>query len=240
MSLADRTDLTVHRYDQHDVRLGRHVVHDPRSRNYPIRAALAGAPQTVAAFRHKVYSPRPLPSQQIGCCTGVSEAVQADTAGNRIKGVTLGMDDAVTCYSGATRLDPFKGEYPPDDTGSSGTAAAQAAIDLGWSTRYEWAFNGTEQILAALHDRPVSVGTRWDNRMFRPDPVTHMIEPGGGVAGGHQWTLIGWDPKADAFWGICWWGDGFGLNGMFRIRRTHLGELLADQGDAHVSYRKLK
>jgi hypothetical protein len=218
-----------------DPRLGRLVRHDPRSRAYPFTAT--EAPRRDIQLRG--YGPHPVPNQTIGCCTGVDAAVKCNVVGNRVKGVILDMDDAVRIYTRATHLDDGPGAYPPDDTGSSGLAAAQASKEFGLITRYEWIFTGTAGIYAALTaGHPVGVGTRWDTRMFDPDPTTGLVEPGGDVAGGHQWTVTGYRRKLDAFVGQCWWGAwGLGDAGRFLIRRGDLEQLLADQGDAHITYR---
>jgi hypothetical protein len=228
-------DLHVVRIDQRDPRLGRHVVHDPRSRAYAVNAPPLDS--VLRSFRHRVFSPNPLPRQTIGCCTGVDQCVRADAHGNRIRGVILGLDDAVRIYTRATQLDGFPGEYPADDTGSSGLAAAKAAQEAGIIDRYEWIFGGVGQVLAALRDRPVGVGTRWHEDMFNPDPRTFLVTPTGPIVGGHQWSIIGYSKRFEAFEGLCWWGDDFGSHGLFRIRKAHLAELLADDGDAHVTYR---
>lgn len=235
-------DLHVVTVDQQDPRLGRQVVHDPQSRRF----AYAVDPVTelpARRFRHRVYDPYPTPAQRIGCCTLVDQAVRANTKGNRVRGEVLGMAWAEKWYEWATRNDPWPGSYPPEDTGSSGLAAAKAAQEAGVVARYEWLFAGARQVLAALAGadgkppRPVGVGTWWYADMFDPDPETLLVRPTGGRVGGHQWTAIGWEPRLQAVEGYCWWGPGFGQGGRFRIRLGDLDELLADDGDAHVTYR---
>jgi hypothetical protein len=228
-------DLHVIRIEQQDERLGRHVVHDPASRRFAFTAE--APPKRDITLR--VYNPRPLPSQTIGCCTGVDQAVKCNTAGNRVKGVVLDMDDAVQIYSRATGLDPWPGEWPPTDTGSSALAACKAAQSLGLVDRYEWIFNGVDGVLAALAaGKPVGVGSWWYASMFSTDPATGLVQVTGRKAGGHEWTVIGYRKKYDAFVGQCWWGQDFGKNGRFLIRRNNLADLLADDGDAHIVRRK--
>jgi hypothetical protein len=231
-------DLHVVTVDQLDPRLGRQVVHDPRSRRFPFQATTEPARRDVTL---RVYQPRPLPNQLLGCCTGVAECVMADTAGNRVKGQTLGMGDAVKIYSQATQLDPWDGQYPPTDTGSSGLAAAKAAVEFGIGSRYEWIFNGPDGILAALTaGHPVSVGTWWLHDMWDVDPTTGLIHVGGNRDGGHQWTVIGYRRKLDAFLGQCWWHPwGYRNTGRFLIRRAELADLLNDDGDAHITRRRV-
>lgn len=236
------SDLHVVTVAQQDPRLGRQVVHDPRSRRFAFPlAALPSKP--TKALRHRIYGPRVIPTQQIGCCTGVDQAVKCDAVGNRRTGVVLGMADAQRLYARASQIDPWPGQWPPTDSGSSGLAACKAAMEERLIERYEWLFAGAAQVLAALTGgpgtpgRPVGVGTWWFDDMFKPDPKTLLVTPTGPQAGGHQWTVTGWEPRYDAFEGLCWWGPRFGDHGRFRIRYDDLNTLLADDGDAHVTYR---
>lgn len=231
-------DLYIRTKPQQDARLGRQCVHDPRSLDFEHqpRALGTGPDLLVQRWRHRIYNPRPLPAQRIGCCTGVDQAIKANARGNRVAGNVLDLRYAELNYTIASAGDPFPGQWPPTDTGSSALAACKASVQLGVITGYEW-MRSVRAVLQALRERPVGVGTWWHASMFHPDPRTLLVRPTGGIAGGHQWTLIGWEPELKAFEGLCWWGTGFGDRGMFRIRYDDLGELLADDGDAHVTYR---
>ena len=229
-------DLHVVTVEQTDPRLGRNVVHDPRSRNFAFQAT--ETPRRDITLR--VYNPRPNLDQPIGCCTGVDVAVKCNVAGNRVRGVVLDMDDAVKVYSRATQIDPWPGAYPPSDTGSSGIAACKASVEQGLIDRYDWIFTGTDGVYAALtQGRPVGVGTWWLDRMFRLDPTSGLIDVSGPRVGGHQYTIVGYRKRLDAFLGLCWWGDwGVDRQGRFLIRRASLQDLLMDDGDAHVVRRQ--
>jgi hypothetical protein len=229
-------DLHVININQADSRLGRQIVHDPRSRRF------AAEPRSTAIKRqdrsHRIWDPRINPNQTLGNCTGVAECVMGNSAGNRLKGVTLGMPDADRVYSLATSLDPFDGQYPPTDTGSSGLAAAKAAVQLGLSTRYEWYF-GIDAVLDGLQDHVLSVGTWWYFGMFEKDP-TGLVRPTGGKAGGHQWALRSHDVSVSRLnigkqrvGGRCWWGS----YKDFWLTVDDFAELLADDGDVHRSVR---
>lgn len=236
------SDLYVLTIPQHDQRLGRQVVHDERSRRFAYPAA-ATPDLPTTPIRHRIYGPRTVPTQRVGCCTGVDQAVKCNAVGNRRSGIVYGMAEAERIYSHATQIDPWPGAWPPDDTGSSGLAACKAALEAGMIERYEWLFAGAQQIIAALGGEPgrsgrcVGVGTWWYDGMFRPDPQTLLVRPTGPRVGGHQWTITGWDPKYQALEGLCWWGPSFGDRGRFRITVGDLDALLADDGDAHVTYR---
>ena len=228
-------ELHVVTVEQTDPRLGRNVVHDPASRRF----AFTAETPVLRDISLRVYGPQVRPDQSVGCCTGVDQCVKANTKGNRVIGTVLRMADAEVVYSAATKIDPWPGEWPPSDTGSSGLAACKAALSLGLIENYEWIFNGPDGILAALaQGRPVGVGTWWFDSMFEVDQDTGLIEVGGPIAGGHQWTVVGYSKRYDAFRGQCWWGPwGFRDTGRFLIRRADLARLLADDGDAHVTRR---
>lgn len=225
-------DLKVIAIKQHDPRLGRQVVHDTASRRFPLSASVDRDSWRTVALRS--YDPRPNPNQRIGNCTGCQKAMAFNTQGHRKRGRILGMAEADRIYSLATTLDPWDGSYPPVDTGSSGLAAAKAAQKLGYGGEYRWLFGGADEVVQALqHGLPVGIGAWWYEGGFNPKP-----EPGGGVriemtgrrVGGHQWSARAYDERRDLVGGRCWWG-GFK---DFWIRRDHLDELLADNGDAHV------
>lgn len=221
---------------QEDPRLGRQCVHDPRSRSF-------AAPRLGAARRnvsHRIYDPRPNPNQSHGNCTGCAEAMLGNARGNRQLGVVLGMDDADRVYSLATKLDPWEGQWPPVDTGSSGTAAAAAAKELGYADRYEWYF-GLDHALDGLQQRPLSVGTWWYQGLFEPDPRTKLVRVTGPKVGGHQWVARAYDASASKLTigqqrvgGRCWWGAGFR---DWWITVDDFAGLLADDGDAHRTAR---
>lgn len=226
------SDLDIEVVDQLDKRLGRQKVHDPVSRGWPLSMGIDRDKWRTKAVR--IYDPRPNPNQCHGECTGVAKAMQFNAIRNRVKGKVLKMDDAHKIYSLATTKDPWRGSWPPTDTGSSGLASAKAAEQLGLGGSYRHVFRGADEVVQLIQEgRAVSVGTWWMWDMFDPDD-NGIIEPTGGRAGGHQYIARAYDAKRD-FVGIrCWWGE-------FRnawIRRAHLNDLLMDGGDAHVQDRK--
>jgi hypothetical protein len=224
--------LYERRFTPTDPRLGRHVLHDPRSRGFALEAPVDQSSWVTKLLR--VYDPVPNPDQVIRDCTGCAKAMMLNAAGNRRKGVVLGLRVADQIYSMATTLDPFQGEWPPTDTGSNGLSASKAAQQLGLAGAYSWIFNGADGVTqAVMQGHVVNVGTRWDQAMFHPD-ARGFIAPGGTVAGGHEYTIRGYSVELDALRGRCWWGPDFR---DFWIKRADLAELLADDGDAHVQVR---
>ncbi len=218
-----------------DHRLGRQVVHDPRS--WDFQEELPRKTQPLQSVQHRRYDPWPEPAQRVGSCTGVAEAMLGNAVGNRVMGEVLDMDDAEQIYSLATKLDPFPGIYPPEDTGSSGLGAAKATIKIGISVRYVWYFS-VEDVLLALQKHPISFGGLWYYDMFRATWNNPVVRPTGSVAGGHQWMLSGYNAKDELISGECWWGKQFGRNGRFYISVRDFRTLMENRGDAHYTYRK--
>lgn len=216
--------------------MGRHVEHDERSRGFARPTTVDKSTWRTKTIR--IFDPRPNPNQPNGCCTGVAKCVQFNAAGDRQPGQVLNLDDAEKIYALATRLDSIPGYYAPgdphsQDTGSTGLAAAKAAQQLGLGGPYYWLFGGADEVVQAVMDGDVvNVGTRWDQQMFTPD--SHgIVHPGGPVAGGHEWSVRGYNKARDLLLGRCWWGD----FRDFWISRADFDALLADKGDAHVQAR---
>jgi hypothetical protein len=225
-------DLHVVTVPQRDRRLGRQVVHDPASRAFPMRAPDT---HTWKSRTIRLYDPTPNPNQKIGNCTGCDKAMDGNADHNRVTGRVLNMTDAEQIYSLATHLDPWDGEWPPTDTGSSSLAACKAAQQLKVGKEYRWALaGGADAVVQQIVDgTTVGVGTWWYEGGFSPKRRKQggvYIEMTGQRVGGHQWRIRGYDEHTDMLLGRCWWGS----FRDFWISRTHLAELLADDGDAHT------
>ena len=219
--------LDVETVTQHSELLGRQKVHDERSRAYALGAAVDRS--TWRDRRIRLYEPIPNPNQWVGACTGVAKCSQLNAVGNRRKGRVLNMLDAERLYSRSTEIDPWVGTWPPDDTGSSALASCKAAAEFGLATReYRWLFGGADEVVqAVMEGKVISVGTWWHFDMFNRDfPLLHVS---GGVAGGHQYVIRGYNKDNDWVLGRCWWGE----YQDFWLRREDLDMLLRDGGDAH-------
>lgn len=226
-----RIDLKVQRVPQLHSVLGRQLVHDPRSKDFPAVSAIDKSTWRSKTIR--IYDPRINPNQCHGECTGVAKCVTFNAVGNRVSGVVLDMDDAHNFYHTATTLDPWPGEWPPEDTGSSGLASAKAAQKLGLGGAYRHVFNGADEVVQLIMDgHAVSCGTWWYEDMFNPSSKG-VISPTGKQVGGHQYTARGYDLGLDHVIIRCWWGSYRDV----RIAREHLNELIMDGGDAHIQER---
>jgi hypothetical protein len=163
-----------------------------------------------------------------------AKAVQMNAIGNRKSGVVLNMAWAEETYVWETNNDEFPGGMPQDDTGSSSLSSCKTAQHYGVGGEYRWRFDGADGVVQeVMAGNVVNIGSRWDNNMFDQDEEG-FITPGGGVAGGHEWSVRGYIEPKDALIGRCWWGPMFR---DFYIKREHLNDLLHDDGDAHVQAR---
>lgn len=231
--MGERRQLLTVEIEQLDPRLGRHLEHDELSRNFAVPSAI-----DMSSWRNTaigIFDPIPNPNQKIGCCTMCAKAMQFNSVKNRIRGRVLDMVWAEDRYSIETSIDEFNGQWPPNDTGSSGLASCRTMRKTGEGGRYRWLFGGADQVVQTLmgsdeeKPRVVSMGTWWHWDMFEQDSEG-FVKPGGGLAGGHQYVALGYRQDRDAVLCRCWWGD----FQDFWITRSDLNDLLIDGGDAHI------
>lgn len=209
-------------------RLGRHIHHDPRSLAF---ALPAGTPQTVQ------WDARiPILDQgDLGSCTG-NATVGALGTGPLFEALPpdlqqrLGEPLAVKIYSEATRLDNFRGSYPPDDTGSDGLDAAKAAKADGFLSGYQHA-TSLAACYTAIAAGPFITGVSWMSGMDDPD-AEGVVHATGFVRGGHEVCVVGYDATAGLWKVRNSWGDAWGKGGYFYLPDEDYSELLAEQGDA--------
>lgn len=212
---------------------GRHVCHDPRSRDYAVAEDAQIAPGHIAHVRHIPY----LDQGQLGSCVGNATTGMLGSGpffeSTPVRGLVLDETYAVGLYGEATHLDGVPGYYPPTDGGSSGLGAAKALRRRGIIDRYEHAFS-IKGMLTALKRAPVIVGTVWLTGMSEPD-ARGFVHLTGSVEGGHEYLCREFEPAPrlddgvltfDNSWSASW-GDG----GRFRIQVRDFAYLLGQQGD---------
>src|SRR6266403_1821225 len=239
-------------YQPTDVRLGRHVKHDSRSAAYAVGVRPRSAIKNVEWARHIPI----LDQGQLGSCvpnnapehlgtdalgyTGVSSITvpKKDTKGIFIAGSVWPMAEpfAVNLYRLVTRLDPYTGQWEPDDTGSDGLTLAKALVMLGLSDKYAHAFSYTAAV-SALQSGPVSFGTVWYNSMFEPKSTGEItVDPSSGVAGGHEYFSRKFDADNDHVWIDNSWNESWGLDGRAWMTGASMTTLLKAQGDVTVPH----
>ena len=208
-------------------RLGRHVEHDPRSKAFGVVGQVE-----IHTVRHRTFG-QVLDQGNRGSCTGNATAGALNTKGLHRPGTkVLYEPDAISLYSLATQLDNFPGNYPPDDTGSSGLAVAKAAQQKGYILEYRHAFSLNEA-LQGLMAGPVITGVNWYEGFDKPDP-NGIIKIAGQVRGGHEFFIGGYDAKAKLLTAVNSWGMRYGKNGKFFIPLDVWDQLLSEQGDCTI------
>lgn len=221
--------------------LGRHIEHDPLSFDFP--AAQATKVKSVMHARHgSVFN-----QGNIGSCTGNAMAGLLMTDPIWVPGRELTEEDALAIYELGTKLDGFPGDYPPDDTGSSGLGVARAARKMGEIKTYRHAF-GIDQALRALTLRPTISGVPWYSGFDEPD-ADGLVQISGSIRGGHEFVQVGidvdnwlvWNDNSwDTSWGVTGpegaFADGVTPGGMFCFTFDTWAALLKQQGDVLTAH----
>ena len=219
--------------------LGRLKRHDPRSRAFAYDPGDEGIMlNSMPNVAHRYAARRVLDQGSVGACTGFSAATALNCRPHhKLRGKTYKDADGLFFYHLATVEDPWPGVYEPDDTGSSGVGAAEGLRKAGIISSYHWTFTlGT--FLAALVEKPISVGTNWYADMFETGPrgvVTSACRDED-LVGGHQYTLNGYDRRTEMFRGKMAWGPGWGVGGTFWMPATLVYDLVFNQGGDAVVY----
>jgi hypothetical protein len=219
-------EIFTEQLDEREVsghRLGRHVEHDERSRNF-----LAARAPKVVSVAHTRHCP-PFDQGQLGSCTGNAEAGLLMTDPFFVTGRSLNESDAVALYEKATHLDRAKGSYPPDDTGSSGLAVMKAAKEMKYVSAYRHAF-GLQHALEALVLSPVITGVNWYEGFDNPDS-SGTVTISGSVRGGHEFEVVGIDADAKTVRACNSWGTTWADHGYFQFSWDTWDQLLQERGD---------
>ena len=207
-------------------RLGRHVRHDPRSRDFAAKRA-----PTIINVTHQATG-LPLDQGQIGSCTANALCGALNSAPD-FDGVTqLTEKDAVSLYELETQMEG--NPYPPNDPGGSGLMVCKAAKRRGLVSSYSHAF-GVQHALEALVVRPVITGISWYSSFDTPDPAGLVaIAPGATIRGGHEIVADQIDADNQLVWFWNSWGTSYGVGGRFCMAFTTWEQLLENQGDVTV------
>jgi hypothetical protein len=218
----------VHLTEQHvqGKRLGRHVRHDPRSRDF----AASRATQ-VTSVTHQATG-LPLDQGKIGSCTANALCGALNSAPDFGGGAALTEQDAVSLYELETQMEGQP--YPPNDPGGSGLMVCKAAKQRGLLSSYAHAF-GIQHALEALVLRPVITGISWYSSFDHPDPNGLVaITPDATIRGGHEIVADQIDADNQLVWFWNSWGASWGVGGRFCMSYTTWEQLLEQQGDATV------
>lgn len=220
---------------------GRHVEHDERSLDFvrkPHLPELIRAKLLKQAVLWKRLSPI-LDQGQLGSCTGNAFTGWlgcAPYSNSAAEAARFDEQFAVNVYSMATAIDAFPGEYPPDDTGSSGLAVAKAGKNLGLISKYSWVTT-TNGLIAALYKSPVIVGVPWYTGFYTPGSGNGVVYPSGKIEGGHEFLIRGYDPKTQLFTADNSWGASWGVQGSFKFSKATWDFLRKQKADVTIPIR---
>jgi hypothetical protein len=229
-------------------RLGRIVHHDPKSRDHAfIRAA--GPP--TRDVRHAMNAPH-VDQFFLSGCVGFSGTNMLNTAyairsRRKFNAVVpigkagssyLGNKDGIRNYHEATLRDPYPGQYPPDDEGSSAIGLMKWWKEVGVITSYAWTFT-FDDFLTALSRQPVLCGTNWYDDMYATGPDGIIQTAASGQYGGHEYLATEIIPSKKLLGFEQSWGQhppGFGnRKGRFYMSYDLAEELIIhQQGDVAV------
>jgi hypothetical protein len=208
-------------------RLGRHI-HRPEG--FETRKALEGVAGDVTWERYCA----PFNQGAIGSCTGNASAGALMTAPFYISPRVFDETTAVTFYSQATHFNGQAGQfYPPNDTGSSGPAVAEALekdlliASYGHTTDLQSSLN-------ALAVAPGIFGINWMTSFDTPLPTGQCpLTAGATVRGGHEIQSFRNDTENQAIWFYQSWGPSWGGlgNGTFWISYQDLTSLFGESAD---------
>ena len=220
--------VDVHLFEPTDPRLGRHVQHDERSRNWNLATyAVPRLPTEPIRWERQ----GPLFDQDIGCCTACAGLGLMMTKPFST-GAVYTLADAHDFYAAETRIDGIRGVWPPTDSGSSGLAAMKVLKRRGLIDGYAHAFSPLVAV-AALARGPIAVGTVWLDSMFEPRNGRLVVDRSSNVAGGHEYVINGWDPATRRVYMTNSWGDSWGDgHGGAEIDYDDFAWLLKQHGDA--------
>jgi hypothetical protein len=206
------------------MRLGRHVLHDERSKKYPAPG------KAIESVQHEAQG-LPLNQGEIGSCTAEALCGALDSAPN-VNGSVLKQQDALHLYEAETALEGKP--YPHEDPGGTGLMVCKAAKQMGLISSYKHAF-GVQHALEALVIRPVITGVSWYTSFDTPD-ANGLVElaPGASIRGGHEVVADGIDATNGLVWFWNSWGPRWGAQGRFCMSYATWDELLKQQGDVTV------
>jgi len=214
-----------------DGRLTRIVEFDPRSKNFPITAAVKSKKQRSYTWRCLGW----LDQGSEGSCVGHGVAHELIARPAEAKNIDHKYAKE-TIYWEAQKIDPWPGgSYPGAEggnyEGTSVLAGVKIAQKLGWFDSYRWAFSLEDLILGVGHNGPAVMGVKWFTGMLDPDDKG-FIHPIGNKVGGHCLLNRAVNVRDKFFTLRNSWDKDWGINGDCYISFDNMDKLLHQSGEA--------
>lgn len=218
-------------------RLGRHRVWDALEA-LPERDAMniVDVFTPIRTVHHEEFEPV-FDQGNLGSCTANAALGTLVAAPFGKEGVSYTEEDAVALYELETKLDDSQipGEYPPDDTGSTGPWSMMALEKQGKIRSFTHTRSAHHAMLL-LNKGPISIGVTWYQSMFTVERLPSgqaaiKVDPNTDVAGGHQVCLVGNDAQSQMVYVRNSWGAGWGDDGHAWLSWADLRFLFANGAD---------
>lgn len=120
---------------------------------------------------------------------------------------------------------------PHAEDGSNSRSLCKALKARGRVGAYAFAASADEAVAYIEQHGPVGIGVDWYNRMFEPASGAYILDLSGGIAGGHEIMLNGYDRDTRLFTLVNHWGVEWADQGCAYLRHDDLDRLLALGGD---------
>ncbi len=214
---------------------------DPRRGNYLLEAVLPPQEPQIKDWACRVVTDQ----GSEGACTGHGETVDL-IASPRPDPYVDAPRANVYAYGHYVRnrqVDYWPGEAYD---GSSVDATKKTSRERGYIDGWRWMTSAEQVRDAVIASGPVVLGINWYDGMYDTRP-SGLVDVSGPLVGGHCLTIRGYHP-AMRITGEDWysrfevfkwqnsWGAGYGKNGVGYLRFADLQALLADDGEAAVSW----
>lgn len=171
-----------------DIRLGRIVQFDERSRNFALADEIGR--KTPRSYTWRIKPDYVIDQGREGACVGfaVANELQSRPAEVDLGDVDAANMFAVQSYWEAQRIDPWDGgSYPganPQYDGTSVLAGIKIAQRAGYFEAYYWTFTLEDLVNGLGRHGPAVLGLVWFDTNYTPDD-DGFIRPEGRVVGGH-------------------------------------------------------
>ena len=229
-----------------DVKLGRLVQFDVRSRGWPVSAVLPSRTPRSYTWRMGPALDQGDTSSCVAFMLG-GQAVGRPAPLDRPERLTRAW--LLGAYCRAQAIDPWPGQDQscgmpgPWYGGTSVLAGLKVFREAGFFREFRWAFSLDDAVLGVGRNGPALLGTWWREGMSRPDG-DGRIRWAGAYQGGHAYLVSAVNLRGVSSWldgeveVTNSWGPRWGRDGRVRMTVRDLGRALDEQGECAFVQRR--